>query len=775
MRVTTQLSVRRFIRTNRAAARRRVAQCCSFVLGCTLLGAAAIARSTPEPPPSPPGSSAPHVESSEPATAPLSDSPDSSPTVTPAPPPPAPAGVRVTGRVVLIGSEPSFEVTELYQAPFGGLSPEHPAARTGDSRPVDAQYRLFAAKRELWLVDLQGERFWRVGGNSEPIPFPEIVRTPASRFIVAGEFVAGKPQAMLFHDPVGGKMIVVVPGERPIVTPHDAFKTDSAHVVTGRLHRMQVTDLLLTGPGRWSVALAGGGGRFQVLQTAFSPAADESFIGLADWNQDTIDELYFTARNELRLVLREGAGLARRENLAYRLELPVPRIDRRRFPRPFFFVSGWRGPLTMFYDDQEQRVSAVSQNPLLRPAPWGGLPPALRTDWVAVGDFTGEGYQDVLGRDWNGRSWWLLVEHGSAAETFIIQGMFPFPSGEGAYVAFDEDGDGRLDLAAFDRRTGKTYLARNRIAKDQQGVQIAAGAEIAATDARGLWSTTVNDRTESFIVRQGPGGPIAELLQLGPGSNWLGITLREDALLRRSTGVCTGHSSPVWVLDGMLGNFNGGGFWSHYQICPTGEVAITLDDTGEFVAGCCMPQAPGLLVGPNSWVEDVCPPGSVAIGVRTESPRLLCSGINTDLYTLSPARPGGYWGTGYSRTGRDPYLAVESAPEALRHTIGRTGFLSWDVDGCGGVPWGAVLVGYGGSSRCGDDLFATIHAKADPAMSVVARKCSEVVSPFFGVARCKDEPRRHPVPAAQSAPVAVSEKVNTVPSPGALVTSTSAP
>ena len=164
------------------------------------------------------------------------------------------------------------------------------------------------------------------------------------------------------------------------------------------------------------------------------------------------------------------------------------------------------------------------------------------------------------------------------------------------------------------------------------------------------------------------------------------------------------------------------------------------DDNKELTGGCCAPWAKDLLVGPRVRVpsDSRCPPDHVVVGRAIGSNEVICSKIDTNLYTLTPIHPGGYWGTGYSRSASDPYLSIENAPEAIRHGIGRSGFLSWDVDGCGGVPWGAVMVGSGTESRCSDEMYAEVRFKDDRPQPVVARPCGHVVSPFFGVAQCEE-------------------------------------
>lgn len=645
---------------------------------------------------------------------------------------------HVVGRVMILRSDARFHLVRIADG-------------------ISESASLASANRAPFLVRTgDTPTIRRVAGSpgpEEPLsggPVPE-----GAVLVGDGAFFRKPGHQILFRDSRAGALIVVDPATKTVVSTLDETLEAPSQVAIGSFDGDVCRDVLIAHRAGWSIARSDCRGAFIVGPVTVTDPLGEELLVTADINADRLDEIFLidTGRKDLRtFVRRPGGRFASITEEPVRIRfVTVGAPTRRLLPRRTFALNtGDSFPHVLYYEDDRDSwayVTHETMNGVWSPLLWGSTPPATVTDVVLKGDFTGEGHEDLLGHDQYAKDWWLLSERGSGAETFMIRGPLPFVPRVEDMIAADLDGDARDEVILIKRDAAQLFVMKNEVAYPAVGFVVANGRHgETVTDADGRFALPQVPRGSAIAVIPSDRHAVLDSLPLSDTRLSASFLLREGALEGEMRGLCTGYTSPA-RLDAALAPVRdaGAGPWSGLLECPPGQLFLAVDDSSTRNGNCCTPLEPGLLTGQFSWQPEwMCPPDHVATGFRLgRFPEMRCEKIDTSRFTLGEPRRGGYWGTGYSRGRNDAYVAVGSAPESLRHSIGRLGLVSWDSDGCTGVPFGAVLVGARGS-ECSGTMFAVVTRKDGRPESPVLRDCHTIASPFFGPPRCLDE-----VPAEQ--------------------------
>ena len=386
---------------------------------------------------------------------------------------------------------------------------------------------------------------------------------------------------------------------------------------------------------------------------------------------------------------------------------------------------------------------------LLRPGPgdphlcpmisfFGGTP------WThaVVGDFDGNGMEELLVYRWRARAWTRYRWRSNMGEEDLIELTLPqeLDVASATMLAGDIDGDGLDDLVFGDSARGGWSFVRSKLSVPWAGGKIAlrSGAQVTtAADGRFCVSSTATG--EEAIV---PPLPKA-------AEPWIRIVRFIAGKTRRNQNFLIHGVQPVEGPQLCVGVSEGS--WGRNVRCPEGYGFFGLDD-GRYpqhspgYGPCCPLPSSDILRGEVFAAEQECPEASIAIGWTTECKdcvfKILCRRINDQRYLLGPESEGAYWGFGFTRWEESLFVPKMLLPPTLRHAIGRNGFASWDVDGCVGFPVGSLLTGRPGG-YCSGTRFRQLQYRGgpgDPPAGTPVKMlpdCLEIDTIFRAGARCR--------------------------------------
>ena len=406
--------------------------------------------------------------------------------------------------------------------------------------------------------------------------------------------------------------------------------------------------------------------------------------------------------------------------------------------------------------------------PIGEQPPWADVPKGCDPRIRAVGDFDGNGIEDLLleGRSLCG--WWIVMSSGRTGIEIPIGS--PFSPGSQLH-AVDWDGDGVDEVAEYNSESGDLRIGFFLRGSGLSGVRIDGGAESVATGASGRFSMRVPAGATYLIVPSSPDlsfSPQSKdvdcpaMVETGARAHagFIGAPLKRDSRFGLTDAVaqpsvCIGYHEI------------GANKWAGERDfeCEPGFAVYSADDsdysrkpvrlTG---VACCPMPADDILTNRHSLVERSCPDGSVITGYVldfTVSRDLIfrCTEINKDKYALAPGRPGMYWGHGISSPLSEKQMPLSAIPAAIRYSVGRRSENEWDVDGCVGEPPGSLLTSIGTGScrtmvfrrllaRPGSVDDAAGKAPPDPEPVKMFPDCAEVENPF--------DPRTECIPASDA-------------------------
>lgn len=170
--------------------------------------------------------------------------------------------------------------------------------------------------------------------------------------------------------------------------------------------------------------------------------------------------------------------------------------------------------------------------------PWGKWNPAATWTNVSVGDFTGDGRDDIAGRVASTGEWWLLVSDGTKFISSPTRWTKWTPAQTWLDVRVaDTDGDGRDDLLSRTQIDGKWY------------VSLSNGSAFSVT-ARGTWpvATWSNVAVADFT---GDGRP--DIIGRAADGSWTVSKWTSDGYVNETWG--SWPTTVAWQ-DVLVGNFS---------------------------------------------------------------------------------------------------------------------------------------------------------------------------------------------------------------------------
>ncbi len=386
------------------------------------------------------------------------------------------------------------------------------------------------------------------------------------------------------------------------------------------------------------------------------------------------------------------------------------------------------------------------------------LPEPARRVEMWTGDFVGDRSSDVAvvdrqtisGVSWSidGTAFYIPVSGlTEAIGTGVVLGVGDF-AGLGADQLLVRDDGGSLAAIRFDQALedcGTTSVTIDRTPVDVDGsgrfvAQTSAETphEIVVRSAQCLVSPPVREMPSSLA---GSSGSVAEPL---------------FALYGEENGAPVSLSGPSddgpFVCDGFHPSRERDRWGRVMTRCPAGYAVLEVDDGGVNSGfSCCRLPRGALREGsPTVESQETCPPDHVVVGIPLETrcehcvSKLLCAPLDTSRFSLLPAEPAVYYGTGHGVVREHRMVSRTDIPPELRHGIGRIGWDAWDSDGCVGQPWGAVWVG-GTGPRCDGFRFSRLQPvsgdqKADE--HAPFRACAELPDPFNPFSGCAKVPAK---------------------------------
>lgn len=411
----------------------------------------------------------------------------------------------------------------------------------------------------------------------------------------------------------------------------------------------------------------------------------------------------------------------------------------RRFER--FFLGDFDGDgLT------EQVAQDTNRNSLCLLRPDSGLPTQCpfahflgETPWtnVAVGDFDGDGADELLVYRWRARAWtryrWRF-DRGEEDRPWL-----PVPDERAEVVAGDLDGDGLDDLIYGEH--GSWSFVRSRFSAPVSGVTVTLrSGSLGVSDVTGQYCAQSAVLGEELLEARSqpqvdPPYRIVKLSRTAQERDKLNFLIDREP-------TAEGPQLCVGLVEGS---------WGRQGRCPRGYAFYGLDDSSDARSGpasgpCCPLPMKDIQIGEPFSADLVCPELSMLIGWerRCESCgySVLCVRVNPARYQLGPETAGVYWGFGFSRWDESQFIPKMNLPPNLRHAVGRMGFAEWDIDGCVGVPLGSVLTGRP-EGFCSGTRFRQLQYRGlagDPPQGTpvkMLQECREVVDLFSAGGRCR--------------------------------------
>ncbi len=362
----------------------------------------------------------------------------------------------------------------------------------------------------------------------------------------------------------------------------------------------------------------------------------------------------------------------------------------------------------------------------------------LSTGWIAIpddhwatfpfgsavaartGDFDGDGVAELLAELPGAGGYWLRTADPDREITFPVAS--PLHRSLDESVVADFDGDGVDELMWLSKPDdGTLLLAALPALPPYEGASVSLdGKPAGVTDRAGTLTIPLSKERHTVRAASSSGRFRSTARDVAVWEQHVRLVVPGESG-RRSDGAAFGNTAPLEgpriCLGYRPGTTDRTRSWEQGpQICEQSSAFFGLDDTystiyPRFVACCPLP-AGDILLPQSIVVEEFCPADMVATGLE-KLPRqadrfgLRCTKINTERYRLAPAKPGVYWGAGYSHRAFHLALARHEIPLGIRYAFGRYSASSWDDDGCIGSPPGSLFVG-GFSGKCSETKYSEL-------------------------------------------------------------------
>lgn len=202
-----------------------------------------------------------------------------------------------------------------------------------------------------------------------------------------------------------------------------------------------------------------------------------------------------------------------------------------------------------------------------KPQRWGKLPPGTAWNSVRSGDFNADGRIDLVIRNPKTGNWRLLASTGSSFAASTISGTWPTTTSWTDLVQSDFDGDGGTDLAGRELTTGTWYVSRGT----------PSGFETRA------WGTTMGATAwQDVRAADFDGDGRADIVGRNPlTGNWR--MLASDGTAFRRGEVRAAWPAGVAWADITVGDFDGDGRADLAGRDPTSQLwTVSRGSTGAF-------------------------------------------------------------------------------------------------------------------------------------------------------------------------------------------------
>ncbi len=319
---------------------------------------------------------------------------------------------------------------------------------------------------------------------------------------------------------------------------------------------------------------------------------------------------------------------------------------------------------------------------------WASFPPRVQWKKRFVGDFDGNGKEDLLLHGSPLRVTYIAHTFERYSLETPVEWPFTPEVDANSITVGDFDGDGRSDLVGLKPTRREIVLALSRDAPKPPSSRPTHGA------------------------------------------------ITDFGAVPNQPSVCIGYNP-------FVGQWAGTKWGAQTGFCPNGfayygatEGLIPGAEHNTVIASCCPLPRRDILLEEHVFAAVECPDGYVITGSeplnKSEASKVRCTKINAAKYQLGPLKPGRYWGNGLSSRGQLEQLQLADLPVAIRSGISRTDYSSWSIDGCVGTPPGALLVKKG-AKHCQESGYRELLENGVPVkMFPDCREIENVFDPTSG-------------------------------------------